>query len=381
LANQAYENQKVLLRYSKKSIDKAARNIRYGCVYLDREDSIDKIQNFREIHMYPLMLIKNHLARTAKKVNDNIVIARRLKRLPTIINKLERPTLDGNQNNAIKLTRMQDIGGCRAIVKNIAELKSLQERLELSKSVHQIIHKSDYLLPKESGYGGVHLIYSCFNEDLSENNWKKTKIEVQLRTELHHAWATSLEIIDTLEKIELKTSLVGHDKWRRFFKVAGILVAHDEGASVLNENDLIRYQEELNQLEMELRAIGKLLQFSLAIKAATGHSKQLLSRRDLGMCLVTIKNNEFDIAPFVKKGDVSIKLNTELFKVSESQLALKELNESEKDKSIIMSVLLATTDAKNLKKAYPNYFGSTENFRRFIKKHKKSAENQVLASL
>lgn len=77
------------------------------------------IQNFRELHLYPLMLMKNHLARAAAKIDKKTIVARRLKRLSTIIDKLERPTLDnGKTSNAIRVTRMQDIGGCRAIVKN-----------------------------------------------------------------------------------------------------------------------------------------------------------------------------------------------------------------------------------------------------------------------
>lgn len=233
MVNKVYENQKIALRFSKKAIDKAARDIRHNCSIDARNDAIEKIQNFREIHLYPLMLIKNHLARTAKKVDEKIIIARRLKRLPTIIDKLERPSLDGESQNAIKLTRMQDIGGCRAIVKNIEQLEILKSKLEASRSVHKIISTSDYLTPKASGYSGVHLVYSCFNNVEEDNNWKKTKIEVQLRTNLQHAWATSLEIIDTLKQINLKTSLSGHTSWRRFFSIAGKLVAHDEGAALL----------------------------------------------------------------------------------------------------------------------------------------------------
>lgn len=369
MANQAYENQKVLLRYSKKSIDKAARNIRHGCENSDREDAVDKIQNFREVHMYPLMLIKNHLARTAKKINTSIIIARRLKRLPTIINKLERPTLDGSQSNAIKLTRMQDIGGCRAIVNNLNELQSLQAKLEKSKSVHKIIHKSDYLKPKDSGYGGVHLIYSCFDEDNADNNWKKTKIEVQLRTKLQHAWATSLEIIDTLEKIDLKTSLSGHDKWRRFFKLAGTLVAHNEKSSIVDDDELNRLKVELRALVLELNVIGKLTRFTLAISAATDSSIKLSSSKNIGMCLVTLTKDEFDNPVRQDNDEITVNLNTKQFKTTESKLALNALNLSEKDSSIFMSVLLATSDAKSLKKAYPNYFGDSKVFRRFIRKH------------
>jgi ppGpp synthetase/RelA/SpoT-type nucleotidyltranferase len=369
LANQAYENQKVILTYSKKSIDKAARSIRHGCEGEIRNDAIDKIQNFREIHMYPLMLIKNHLARTAKKINKDIVIARRLKRLPTIINKLERPTLDGTQGNAIKLTRMQDVGGCRAIVRNLDELKILQNKLLKSKSVHKIIHESNYLTPKDSGYGGVHLVYSCFDEDDNGNNWKKTKIEVQLRTKLQHAWATSLEIIDTLEKIELKTSITGHDKWRRFFKVSGELVAHDESACVLSENELKVAEDELKALEVELNVINKLTHFSLAIKAATNPSNKLSYSKNIGMCLVTLKHDELFDPKHNGMGTADLSLQTKQFKTSDSKLALSELNDSEKDTSIALSVLLATSDARTLKKAYPNYFGDTLDFRVFIRKH------------
>jgi len=179
MANNTYQNQKIALRFSKKSIDKAARNIRYNCQDSDRLEAIEKIQNFREVHMYPLMLMKNHISRAAKSINKRIIVARRLKRLSTIIDKLERPTLNGKSVNAIKLTRMQDIGGCRAIVKDLGELNRLHEKLKASKSQHKIIHTANYLNPKPSGYGGIHLIYSCFDEGGSENNWSKTKMPLQ----------------------------------------------------------------------------------------------------------------------------------------------------------------------------------------------------------
>ncbi|MDF4560183.1 GTP pyrophosphokinase, partial [Vibrio parahaemolyticus] len=143
MANQQYKNQKKPLKFSKNAIDRAAQNIRHGIQGDERQDAIVKIQNFREFHLYPLMLLKNHLARTSNKVSNKIIVARRLKRLSTIIDKLERPTLDGQGSNAIKLTRMQDIAGCRAIVKNLTQLKKLQQKLEHSRSVHKIINTKD----------------------------------------------------------------------------------------------------------------------------------------------------------------------------------------------------------------------------------------------
>ncbi|MGL5408230.1 MAG: RelA/SpoT domain-containing protein [Shewanella sp.] len=369
MANEIYESQKVALRFSKAQIKDAARKIRHGCTGVEREDAIEKIQNFREVHLYPLMLMKNHLARTSKKINHEIIVARRLKRLPTIINKLERPTLDGVEANSIQLTRMQDIGGCRAIVKDLKQLNALKTRLENSRSVHKITHISNYLTPKESGYGGVHLIYSCFDNADSSNAWRKTKIEIQLRTNLQHAWATSLEIIDTLENIDLKTSMDGHQHWRRFFHISGMLVAHDEGASILSSIQLYEYQKEMLDLERRLSVISKLTKFSVGISATTEHIRKLSNRSQLGMCLITLKMNEFINASPDSDNKVKVKLGVTAFKINDAQLALNALNESEKDSSIALSVLLSASNASLLKKAYPNYFGSTQQFSKFIRKH------------
>ncbi|WP_248437204.1 hypothetical protein [Escherichia coli] len=136
MGNEVYQSQKCKLKYSKSQIDRAAQLIRHGCSDEERQQSIEMIQNFRELHLYPLMLMKNHLARAAAKVDKDkkILVARRLKRLSTIIDKLERPSLDGGRtSNAIKLTRMQDVGGCRAIVRNLDQLIQLR-KVRISRS-------------------------------------------------------------------------------------------------------------------------------------------------------------------------------------------------------------------------------------------------------
>lgn len=369
MANQSYENQKVILRYSKSAIDRAARDIRHGCENEIREDAINKIQNFRELHAYPLMLMKNHLVRTANRVSPNILVARRLKRLPTIINKLERPSLDGSTINAIKLTRMQDIGGCRAIVKDIKELKALEALLLKSRSVHKIIDTSDYLTPKKSGYSGIHLIYSCFDQAEKNHNWKKTKVEIQLRTELQHAWATSLEVIDTLEQIELKTSLGGHEKWRNFFSIAGKLVAHDEKACTLPDDEVEILEKQLYELEADLNVSKKLTNFSVGITAATRGLKELKSPKNIGMCLVTLHRDELSSAKFTSESKFKVGFDLKVYKTNQTPVALDALNECEKNPDVLMCVLLSAKNAKALKKAYPNYFGSTTKFRQFINKH------------
>lgn len=378
MGNEVYESQKCTLRYSKSQIDKAAKKIRHGCSKEEKVEAIAMIQNFRELHLYPLMLMKNHLARTAAKVDKEkrIIVARRLKRLYTIIDKLERPSLDsGKTRNAIQLTRMQDIGGCRAIVKNIEQLKQLKDRLVKSRSVHKIIKEYDYLTPKESGYGGIHLSYSCFDQQEEKYPWRKAKIEIQLRTELQHAWATSLEIIDTLEDIKLKTSSEGHAEWRRFFYLAGCLVAHDEKAYILDKDTVNAYQAELRDLERHLSVRTKLSTYTFALSLTTNETmKNKLPKNHKGYFLVTMKNAKNESkGPTKKRFIVSVKA----YKTKEADEALNALNKDDSDPEVLISVLVATDNIKSLKKAYPNYFGSTSQFSRFLKRHVEPVHDSV----
>ncbi|HDS0154895.1 TPA: RelA/SpoT domain-containing protein [Escherichia coli] len=370
MGNEVYQSQKCKLKYSKSQIDRAAQLIRHGCSDEERQQSIEMIQNFRELHLYPLMLMKNHLARAAAKVDKDkkILVARRLKRLSTIIDKLERPSLDGGRtSNAIKLTRMQDVGGCRAIVRNLDQLIQLKERLLKSKSVHRIVKEYDYLTPKDSGYSGIHLAYSCFDQKEEQYPWRKTKIEIQLRTQLQHAWATSLEIIDTLEGIKLKTSSEGHPEWRRFFYLAGCLVAHDEKACTLDELVVSQYEGELKELERTLSVRRKLSTYTIALNLTSDANLiKKLPKNHKGHYLVTMRNAENK--PNTKNKKMFL-VSVRAFKTKEADEALEALNKDDSNPNVLISVLVATDNIKSLKKAYPNYFGSTNQFTKFLDKH------------
>lgn len=359
MSNLQYKNQKKPLETSKNDVNKAADLIRHAVTGEERLAAIKVIQGFREFHLYPLMLLKNHLVRTSSRISGKANVARRLKRLATIINKLERSTLDGKSSNSIKLTRMQDIAGCRVIVKDLIKLKALRDKLEKSTSVHKIIKTRDYLIPKESGYGGVHLIYSCYEGQSEPHEWKKAKVEVQLRTELQHAWATSLEIIDTLEQISLKTSHEGHPEWRKFFSIAGRLVAHQEKACVIeSEAELNRLRKEVSDLADTLDIFSKIARYTLAITFTTNERAVKKSRSGQGMFIVKMYHPKDD----------EIKVAVEFFRLKESDLALKHLNEADLDESIAISAMVSATDVRALKQAYPNYFGSTKQFVEFLRK-------------
>ena len=365
MSNEQYKNQKKFLKHSKKSIDRAAKSIRNGASNEERDDAVLKIQNFREAHLYPLMLLKNHLVRHARKVSNSIIVARRLKRLPTIIDKLERPTLDGASDNKIRLTRMQDVAGCRAIVPNLSSLLKLKKSLEKSRSVHTIISTYDYLEPKLSGYGGVHLVYRFFDSSKESNQWQGLKGEIQLRTELQHAWATSIEIIDTLEEYQLKVRHTGHNEWRNFFAAAGALVAHEEGAISLCQADLLGFRLQLSIRASELEVIKKLREYSFGLEV-TDEKKGSTKYDPQSMLLVLINKHELNKTQWDTSRRPKVKVTAyDRTRVDE---ALEALRLSEADPDIIISVLLSSGSAKNLRKAYPNYFGSTRKFTNFVTK-------------
>jgi hypothetical protein len=59
------------------------------------------------------------LLNRAKAIDEKAIVAQRLKRLSSIDAKLRQ------HSTWMKLTQMQDIGGCRAIVENIPRLQRL----------------------------------------------------------------------------------------------------------------------------------------------------------------------------------------------------------------------------------------------------------------
>ena len=73
------------------------------------------IDNWRAAHAYPLHVIYTHLRRMAKENDEKIIVAERLKRLDSIINKLKR-------EKTMSLWTMQDLGGCRFIVPELYDV-------------------------------------------------------------------------------------------------------------------------------------------------------------------------------------------------------------------------------------------------------------------
>ena len=187
--------------YAKSQVDQAgAALVGLFSTEAEMESALAIINNWRSCHSVPLNIFRRTLRQNCEKIDRGCLIAQRIKRLSSISHKLERfPTM--------KLSQMQDIGGCRAVVSNARLVRLLLGNYERSQTQSKIVDIDDYLEnPKQSGYRGVHLIYRYFSSTNEEHNG--LKIEIQLRSKLQHAWATAVETVGTFIKQALKSSQV-----------------------------------------------------------------------------------------------------------------------------------------------------------------------------
>lgn len=340
MANVQYEKGKIVLEYSKNQVKKAGECIRKGNG--DIEKSVEIIQQYRAAHLYPLMIIKNLMWKHAQKINKNAIIARRLKRLPTIIDKLRRKTLDGVTPNSIAVTRMSDIGGCRVIVDNRRELLLLDSSLDKSRTTHKSRVKDYIKSPKTTGYRGIHRIYSCYDNNDS-HQWKGFDIEVQLRTKLQHLWATTVEVVDLCEGRALKTNpFESNPSWIEFFKLMSEFIADEEGFVFISPNEKNLIKARLVSLNHKLNAIDKLLSFNRLFS----DEKLNLSNRKGGFVIIALRNNN---------------IYFKVFSPNQKHLAIASYSSVEKDEES-NGLFVEMDDLKKLSSAYPNYLIDTRYF-------------------
>ncbi|MFV7640129.1 RelA/SpoT domain-containing protein [Shewanella algae] len=182
--------------YSKKEVSRA------GVTLLDiHSEDHDKakavLDNWRACHVAPLNSFQTSLRRKLASTDNSALVSQRLKRTPSILSKLER-------NPKMMLARMQDIGGIRAVVKNMQKVRELESYYKKGTRAFTIASGGkDYInYPKSSGYRSVHQIFKCKNG---------FSIELQIRTQVQHAWATAVETMGTFLDHSLKSS-EGPDK-------------------------------------------------------------------------------------------------------------------------------------------------------------------------
>ena len=112
------------MKYSRKEITRAGNLLLSSKSEVEINDALIKINDWRTNHLQPLRVMKRRLIKILDK--NKIVphlISQRLKRLTSIEYKLDL-------NSQMGLGGMQDIGGYRAVLKDVKSLNKLKSILE-----------------------------------------------------------------------------------------------------------------------------------------------------------------------------------------------------------------------------------------------------------
>ncbi|AKJ96474.1 hypothetical protein TVD_09135 [Thioalkalivibrio versutus] len=326
---------------SKRQVDKAGRALAEGRLPTHQQnEALQVINNWRSSHSFPMNTFQVNLRQRARRIDNEALVAQRLKRVPSIVAKLRR--FDG-----MKLSRMQDIGGCRAVVGSVDVVFALCNSYLNSEIRHVLVNQKDYIAePKASGYRGVHLVYR-YRSDRNET-YNGHLIEVQIRSGLQHAWATAVETMGTFLRQALKSS-EGSTEWLHFFALVSSAFAIREGCKVVpgTPTDYDVILEEIRSQEDRLKVADRLTAFGEALRTLED-----AGIRGSKYYLMVLKPAEetLDIVGYRKN---------ELAQATEAYL------EAEKSVSNIEgadAVLVAADSLDSLRKAYPNYFLDTKTF-------------------
>ncbi|MFN3442186.1 MAG: RelA/SpoT domain-containing protein [Rhizobium rosettiformans] len=217
--------------YSKSRIDKA------GHILSDLNRPYDEItleleyvfEDYRRRHLAPLTRLTLEIQQWLQTYDKNYYVAQRLKRRPQILRKLRRLS--------VRLTQLQDIGGCRIIVdtdKDVDEtLNFINSKIKTSEII-KILRRTDYreLGRDDSGYRAYHLILQI----------EGCTIELQIRSKIQHYWSESIERTSVIYGYRLKEGEGNREVIAYFKQFSNALYRIEQGES-LDRDTEIQLQE------------------------------------------------------------------------------------------------------------------------------------------
>ena len=156
---------------------------RIGEAFRDSPQSPSTVQAMQEYRSFRMRCLQTTLQIVnAAKLPERCIVSVRLKRLDSILQKINRP--DGN----FTLAQMDDIIGVRVICETLTDAYGLNQRIQ---SLPEYYKSKDYMLKKHdtgSGYRAVHNIMR-FKQLLSEDKRINIRFEIQVRSYYQHQWA------------------------------------------------------------------------------------------------------------------------------------------------------------------------------------------------
>lgn len=314
---------------SKSRVNRAGENIRNRCA---TPDDLRVIDEWRAAHRNVLNTFQATLRIRTR--DTGIVVAQRHKRKSTIFGKLRR--LPGMQ-----LARMDDVAGCRLIFSSIDELYDFRRSFHKARFRHERrndIDKYDYIKkPKDTGYRGVHDVYSYDVNSDAGKSLKGLMLEIQYRTSIQHAWATTVEVIGFITESQPKFQ-EGDKRYQEAMALASEILARAFEDSKGPHPDMSDQEVVRSFLEKN-------------------HNLGLMNMlRGLNSADTEVSSNRNTILIFSESGSLEVKTYRDS---TDALKALFELEEAMPGRDIVL--VKADTSAE-VRFAFKNYFSDAQDF-------------------
>jgi ppGpp synthetase/RelA/SpoT-type nucleotidyltranferase len=294
------------------------------------------VNAWRNLHQEPLSCLINDVAPITSEYK-NAILAGRLKKYSTIVNKL------GRDNQTHKLNTMYDIAGCRIVVDGMKEQAEICKLLQNISSLDKDFSaKHSYVnTPRSSGYRAEHLIFKYIH---SENNMA-LRAELQIRTRLQHQWSTAVELYDFAKDTNLKFNECEDMRVRNFFRTASrVIQAIEENTPECADASFLD-KDTARTILTTLESANESVWLTPLAQKKT--------------------DDPFYLLDFAK--DVQ---TLQIEAMSSSNALQAYFNKETSPYSDLHDVVLVCCNSfDTLKLAYPNYFGDMSDFIHLVKKH------------
>ena len=267
------------------------------------------------------------------RVGASGFVVQRLKREESIVRKLRR-------HRDMNLVHMQDIAGLRAVLPDTESVNALAQLYQTGSLSHELLKIDDYIShPKASGYRSIHLVYKYQQSKVTEFNGYR--IEIQLRTQLQHIWATAVETFGVYYEAALKAS-EGPGDVLEFFSMLSAGFSIIEGSPV-HEDYKVFSDVSIFESICEQDISANVRETIFQLKEATN----LIDSKKSGSLHLIVLN--------LRRQEITVRTYSQ----AQSSIAVEKYSELERTYSTysdVNVVLVTSKSVKDLKKAYPNYF-------------------------
>jgi len=321
---------------------------------IKKEEAIEILNNWRASHSYPMHVFKMRLKRVSQKIDLQSLAVQRLKRVPSILSKLQRKY--SGKKPTMKLSQMQDIAGCRVVMPNVILAKELYQKYYSNGDLkHSKVNEKDYITyPKKDGYRCIHLIYR-YGSDKGKTDYNGLLVEIQIRSQLQHVWATAVETVDFFTKQAIKSNK-GEKEWTDFFRLVSSAFAKMENCTTVPNTpaDEKELYSQIKKIEKELQVRMKMKTWAESIK----FFDETRNKPNVDFFLLELDTlqGRLLITSYPKKMEKKA-----IFDYSEAE----KRNQGKKEYDV---VLVGADTSSDLKKAYPNYFVDTKEFLKYLQK-------------